>query len=176
MSNPFTLNQFNNLRKLHHTTLSTEDHNSLAVLLDGRNQFVDCWNWVGISPVKITQLVRQFQNPSRELPFAKSSSTHGQCVALQQYFSHPRLVIYFFPTSPIKTKTGTAKGRRLLIATRLDQSNHLANQQQGPSLCLLPPSASCAKTLAQNHFTQPNQHVLTFLHAKFAVQCTMELL
>jgi hypothetical protein len=49
-------------------------------------------------------------------------------VALQQYFSHSRLVIYFFPTSP--TKTGTAKDRRLLIATHLKQSNKLANQQQ----------------------------------------------
>jgi hypothetical protein len=29
-----------------------------------------------------------------------------------------------------KTNTGTIKGRRLLIATHLDQSNHLANQQQ----------------------------------------------
>jgi hypothetical protein len=63
VSNRFILNEFNNLRKLHCTTVSTEDHKSLAVLLDGRNQFVDCWNWVGISPVKITQLVRQFQEP-----------------------------------------------------------------------------------------------------------------
>jgi hypothetical protein len=29
-----------------------------------------------------------------------------------------------------KTNTGTIKGRRLLIATQLDQTNHLANQQQ----------------------------------------------
>ncbi len=29
-----------------------------------------------------------------------------------------------------KTNTGTIKGRRLLIATHRDQSNHLANQQQ----------------------------------------------
>jgi hypothetical protein len=49
-------------------------------------------------------------------------------VALQQYFSHSRLVIYFFPTSP--TKTGTAKDRKLLIATHLNQSNNLADQQQ----------------------------------------------
>jgi hypothetical protein len=33
---------------------------------------------------------------------SKSSSTHAQYVAMQKYFSHPRLVIYFFPTSPIK--------------------------------------------------------------------------
>ncbi len=33
-------------------------------------------------------------------------------------------------SSPIKLETQTAKGVRLLIATHLDQSNHLANQQQ----------------------------------------------
>jgi hypothetical protein len=29
--------------------------------------------------------------------------------ALQQYFSNPRLVIYFFPTPPIKQKLGFQK-------------------------------------------------------------------
>jgi len=38
--------------------------------------------------------------------------------------------IQYFSTSAIKLKLGTAKGRRLLIATKLDQPNHLANQQQ----------------------------------------------
>jgi hypothetical protein len=28
------------------------------------------------------------------------------------------------------------------------------------------------KTAGQNHFAKPNWHVLTFLHPKFAVQCT----
>jgi hypothetical protein len=40
---------------------------------------------------------------------SKSSSTHAQYVALQQYFSHPRLVICFFTTSPIKVKLGLQK-------------------------------------------------------------------
>jgi hypothetical protein len=40
---------------------------------------------------------------------SKSSSTHAQYVTLQQYFSHPRLVIYFFTTSPIKLKLGLQK-------------------------------------------------------------------
>jgi hypothetical protein len=39
----------------------------------------------------------------------KSSSTHAEYVVLQQYFSLPRLVIYFFPTSPIKLKLGLQK-------------------------------------------------------------------
>jgi hypothetical protein len=46
-------------------------------------------------------------------------------VALQLYFSNP-----IFPNLTHKIETGTAKGRRLLIATHLDQPNHLANQQQ----------------------------------------------
>jgi hypothetical protein len=49
-------------------------------------------------------------------------------MALHEYFSHPRLVILLFPNLAHKTKAGTAYGRRLLIATQLDQSNHLANQ------------------------------------------------
>jgi hypothetical protein len=40
---------------------------------------------------------------------SKSSSTHAQYVALQQYFSHPRLVIYSFTTSPIKLELGLQK-------------------------------------------------------------------
>jgi hypothetical protein len=51
-------------------------------------------------------------------------------VTLQKHFSHPSLVIYFFPTPPIKLKLGLQIGGRLLIATHLDQSNFLANQQQ----------------------------------------------
>jgi hypothetical protein len=39
-----------------------------------------------------------------------------------------------------KTEIGTAKGQRLLIAIHLDQSNHLANQQQ--VLCCAVPFAS----------------------------------
>jgi hypothetical protein len=57
-----------------------------------------------------------------------SSSDHY--VTLQKYFSHPSIVIYFFPTPPIKLKLGLQMGGRLLIATHLDQSNYLANQQQ----------------------------------------------
>jgi hypothetical protein len=34
----------------------------------------------------------------------KSICSGAQSVTLQQYFSHPGLVIYFFPTPPIKLK------------------------------------------------------------------------
>jgi hypothetical protein len=48
-----------------------------------------------------------------------------------QYFSHPRLVIYLFLTSPIlKLKLGLQMLGDLLIATHLYQSNNLANEQQ----------------------------------------------
>jgi hypothetical protein len=42
---------------------------------------------------------------SCELP--QTISTHAQYVALQQYC--PRLVIYLFPTPPIKLKVGLQK-------------------------------------------------------------------
>jgi hypothetical protein len=31
-------------------------------------------------------------------------------------------------------------------------------------LCILPASANCTKMLGQNHFAEPNGHVLTSLH------------
>ncbi len=36
--------------------------------------------------------------------------------------------------------------------------------------CLLPASRNCTKTLDQNHFAEPNQYVLTFLHQIFNLQ------
>jgi hypothetical protein len=41
-----------------------------------------------------------------------TGSIHVQYVALQEYFSHPRLVIYFFPNVTHKTETWIAKGER----------------------------------------------------------------
>ncbi len=38
-----------------------------------------------------------------------------------KYFSHPSVVIYFFPTPPIKLKLGLQMGASLLIANHLDQ-------------------------------------------------------
>ncbi len=78
-----------------------------------------------------------------------------------------------FPNLIDKTETGTAKGGRLLIATHLDQSNHLTNQQQvlGVAVPFASLSILC-KNVGTNHFAEPNQHALIFLHPKFAVQCT----
>jgi hypothetical protein len=44
-------------------------------------------------------------------------------------FSHPRSVCFYFsPSLTHKAESGTAKVRRLVIATHLNQLNHLANQ------------------------------------------------
>jgi hypothetical protein len=56
-------------------------------------------------------------------------SSSSQYVTRQKYFSHPSVVIYSFPTPHIKLKLQLQMGGRLVIATHLDQSNYLANQQ-----------------------------------------------
>ncbi len=58
----------------------------------------------------------------------------AQYETLQKYFSHPSLVIYFFPTSTIKLKLKLQIDERLLILTRLDQSLWLANQKHGAAV------------------------------------------
>jgi hypothetical protein len=50
------------------------------------------------------------------------NSTGAQYMTLTKYFSHPSLVIYFFPTPPIKPNLGQQIGRGLLIVNHLDQS------------------------------------------------------
>jgi hypothetical protein len=56
-------------------------------------------------------------------PLLESISTSDQYVSLQTCFSHPSLVVYFFPpTAPIKLKLGLQIGGRLLITNHLDQS------------------------------------------------------
>lgn len=52
----------------------------------------------------------------------KSISSNAQRMTRQKYFSHPRSVIYFFPTPPTKLKLGLQIGGRLLIPNHLDQS------------------------------------------------------
>jgi hypothetical protein len=64
-----------------------------------------------------------------QLPFVRDLQWCSY-VTPQKYFWDPSLVIYFFPTPPIKLKLGLQISGRLLIATDLDQSNYLANQQQ----------------------------------------------
>jgi hypothetical protein len=51
-------------------------------------------------------------------------------MALQEYFLQSKISYLLSSNLTHKTEIGTRKGGRLLIATHLDQSNHLANQQQ----------------------------------------------
>jgi hypothetical protein len=104
-----------------------------------------------------------------------SSGAHGHCLRYPRYFgttisskniSHPNWVIYLFPTPPIKQKLGLQIDGRLKVATYLDQSNYLTNQEQVFGFAL-PSAASmnCAKMLGKNRFDEPNWHVLNFLHS-----------
>jgi hypothetical protein len=85
----------------------------------------------------------------------------------------PATVIYFFSTSPIRLKLGLQKVGRLLIATYVDQSKHLANHQQvfGFAVPFASLSILC-KNVGPKPFAESNQHVFTFLRSKFVVQCT----
>jgi hypothetical protein len=78
--------------------------------------------------------------------------------------SHPNLVIYLFPTPPIKQKLGLQIDVRRKIATYLDQSNYVTNQEQVLGFAVQSSASSnCAKMLGKNRFPEPNWHFLTFL-------------
>jgi hypothetical protein len=56
---------------------------------------------------------KQFSFPRLLVLSSSSSELRAAHVTLQKYFSHPSLVISFFPQSPlIKLKLGLQKGRR----------------------------------------------------------------
>ncbi len=121
-------------------------------------------------------------------------------MTLQKINSHIQsLVIYFFfPTSPIKLKSGMQiRGERLPIANHLDQSLWLPDQKpkataavssrsrsQTDHICLfglllwqafgfavlLPTSGNCAKMRGQNHFAESTgMFWLFFIQFWFAV-------
>jgi len=79
-------------------------------------------------------------------------------VTLQKYFSHPSLVVYFFPTPTIKLKLGLQMGGRLQIATHLDRANYLANEQQLLDFAVPFTSLSkqCKNAGPKNHLAEPN--------------------
>jgi hypothetical protein len=69
-----------------------------------------------------------------------SYGAHGHCLRYPRYFgktisrpskniSHADLVIYLFSTPPIKLKLGLQIDGRRKIATYLDQSNYVTNQE-----------------------------------------------
>jgi hypothetical protein len=84
-------------------------------------------------------------NTSNTFRTCRWNNVAGAESVTQKYFAHPSLVIYFFPTPPLKQKLGLQIRERLLRATQLNQS-------------------TAGARLRQNQFPQPTQHVLTFLH------------
>ncbi len=65
-------------------------------------------------------------------------------------------------------------GSECEIPTQLDQSNYLGNQLQVLGFAVpftILRVTSRAKMVRQNYFPEPNQHVLTFLHPTFALEC-----
>ncbi len=59
-----------------------------------------------------------------------SIASSVQYMTLEKYFSHLSCSYLLF-SNPIKLKLGLQIGGRLQIATHLNQSNYLANQEQG---------------------------------------------
>jgi hypothetical protein len=103
---------------------------------------------------------------------SKRITNGAHYVTLQEYFSYPSLtILLFFLAPPIKTKTGTANRRETITNSKLHGSIRNKEHQSDPiyytfhwahvRFCC---SAYCAKMLHQNHFAEPTQHVLTFLH------------
>jgi hypothetical protein len=68
----------------------------------------------------------------------------AQYVNLQKYFLHLSLVIYFFPTLPIKLKPRLQLGGRLLVSNHLDQS---LDQERRLSRCQLETGSSRSNLL-----------------------------
>ncbi len=106
---------------------------------------------------------------------------------LKKYFSHPSLVIYSFATPPIKVKLGqqigggTMNSKPLAPIIMMGQSKILSSSQI-PFITLFSPSVAvpCTShtasklviTPTQNHFLEPNHHILSFLHPIFLCRIT----
>jgi hypothetical protein len=87
---------------------------------------------------------------------------------------------------PPKIETGSANRWEILIANHLDKSLWLANQNQGAQIMFitlvssrctallrfLPASANRTNMQKKNHFPEPNQHMLTFLHPTLMFRVT----
>jgi len=78
---------------------------------------------------------------------------------------HLCLVCFSNPTH--KTKTGTANNRETTNSTP-PGAMKLSSKSTGVKLCY----AFCGKILGQNHFDEPNLHVLTSLHPIFSCWAT----
>jgi hypothetical protein len=97
-----------------------------------------------------------------------SSSTHDEQVALQQYFSYPRLIIYFFPTSPIKLKP--AKGGK--VNNSKPHGSVKSSSHSTTHVRLVVPFASLRHPVKN---AGSNSEPKTFLHPNITIQCNCEV-
>ncbi len=85
--------------------------------------------------MKLVQLLFFIQN-NAQVKSSKNISIAAQYTTLHEYFSHPSSVFFvFFPTAAIKLKLGLQIGGRILMATDVDGSNYVVNEQPGVRLC-----------------------------------------
>ncbi len=104
----------------------------------------------------------------------RASPGSAQYVTLQKCFSHPSLVIYFFPNTtpqpPPRKKTNqseTGSSSQIIFITLFSGRCTRCEITSNKKLLISP---KCAETVAQNHFAEPNQDVLTSLHPIFNFQ------
>jgi hypothetical protein len=103
----------------------------------------------------------------------------------QTYFSHPSLIIYLFAAPPIKGKLVqqmdgglTTNSKSLGRIIMMGQSETLSSSQIISITLFFTEVHSVAAahfirqpyTELKNHFPEPNQHVLIFLHPIFTLQ------
>jgi len=126
-------------------TNPNEVHGELGYDIITRSKCLHCHIWFSSQPKSSTSTVHFVIWPATTSKTVLTSS--GVCVCVLLARASPAvvlsmwpcknisyiqvLIIYFFPTPPIKLKLGLRIGGRLLIATHLDQSNYLTNQQEG---------------------------------------------
>ncbi len=87
-----------------------------------------------VSLYKHHHFVGETTNAQARWTCSKSIFCNDQYVTIQKYFLHLSLVIWFFPTPPIKLKLVLQIGGRLLIANHLDKSLLLTNQNHGATI------------------------------------------
>jgi hypothetical protein len=120
------------------------------------------------------KLLQYMQNASELLQWC--SVCDPAKIFLTSKFSY---LLFSNPTH--KTKTGTPNRRETTNSTPPRPIIMFGLSETGSNsqiifimcqalLCLLPHSANYAKMLGQNHFAEPNWHVLTFLHPIFIWQ------
>jgi hypothetical protein len=117
----------------------------------------------------LTSFFNSFSHP--HLEGGPLRATPGVLSSPSKDISHPSLVIYLSPASPIKLKRRLQIGGRLLIATHMDQSFMMRESETGRKRqiifmtlffwnvletlqCFVPATAKGADMQIQNHFSR----------------------